>query len=327
LNLDAALQPYISQVDEEIKKYLTTPEPANLYNAVRHLFQAGGKRLRPVMSLISAQAVGGESSLVLPYAAAIEMLHTFTLIHDDIMDHSLKRRGQDSVHAKYGEATAILAGDVLIAQAYDTLADLKVSPELFREIIQDFSAMTREICEGQQYDVEFEKMKRVEELKYFHMVERKTATFYEVAMKHGALIAGGDAVAARKLSEAGRLIGLAFQVWDDCLDLVGDVAKTGKPAHMDVLNGKKTLIVVYAMDKLDPLDRRKLIDLIATKDKTDEDVAAIMKFFEKSKAIAQAQDKARSFSSHAKACLAALPPSNARNLLTEIAQFAVTRDR
>jgi geranylgeranyl diphosphate synthase type I len=295
LNLDAALQPYIHQIDEELNKYLRGEKPETLYAAVRHLFKAGGKRLRPVVTLVSAQAVGGDSSLVQPYAAAVELLHTFTLIHDDIMDNSVKRRNVDSVHVKYGDATAILAGDVLLSLAFETLTRLKVSPELFREVVREFSELTKEICEGQQFDLDFESMKRVDELTYFHMVERKTATLYEVAMKHGALIAGGDAVAARKLGEAGRLIGLAFQVWDDCLDLEGEESKTGKPINIDVLNGKKTLVVVYAMEKLDPLDRRKLMDLIGKKDKSPQEVKQILTFFDKSKAVSRAKDKARTF--------------------------------
>jgi geranylgeranyl diphosphate synthase type I len=242
------------------------------------------------------------------------------------MDKSDRRRNVESVHKKYGEATAILAGDVLLSVAFETLTRLQIGPELFREVVREFSELTKEVCEGQQYDLDFERTKRIDELTYFHMVERKTATMYELAMKHGALIAGGDAVAARKLGEAGRLIGLAFQVWDDCLDLEGDPAAMGKPAISDVLNGKKTLVVVYAMEKLDPMDRRKLVDLIAKKDKSAEDVAQILKFFERSKAVSLAKDKARTFSSHAKACLAALPPSNARNLLNEIASFAVNRE-
>ncbi len=326
MNLDAALGPYIQQIDDELKKGLRGDKPEKLYEAVRHLFSAGGKRLRPVVAIVAAQAVQGDSSRVLPYAASIEMLHTFTLIHDDIMDHADQRRGVEAVHKKFGEATAILAGDVLLSGAYESLTRLDVRPELFRELIDEFSELTKEICEGQQLDIDFESTKRVDELTYFHMVERKTATLYEVAMKHGALIAGGDPVAARKLGEAGRLIGLAFQVWDDCLDLEGDEEKTGKPRMTDVLNGKKTLPVVYAMDALDPMDRRKFMDLVSNKEKSDEDVEEILTFFKKSKAVQKAKAKARDFASHAKACLAALPETNARKLLGEISNFAVTRE-
>lgn len=328
LNLEAALTPYTSQVNEELKKYVGPPrEPKELYDAVRHLFDAGGKRLRPIMCLLSAQAVGGDATEVLPYAAAVEMVHVFTLIHDDIMDKSATRRGVPAVHAKFGNETAILAGDHLQAMAFETLTRLNISSELMRDIVREFAGLVKEICEGQQYDLKFEAMRRVEELQYFHMAERKTATLYEIGMKHGALIAGGDIIHAKKLAEAGRLIGLAFQVWDDCLDLVGNAGQTGKPVNQDLFSGKKTLITVFAMDKLDPLDRRQLIDLLAKKEKTDADIKAILKLFEKSNAIKLAQEKAKSFASHAKSALQSLPPSNARTLIGEIAEFATSRDK
>jgi geranylgeranyl diphosphate synthase type I len=326
LNLEAALTPYVAQVTEELKKYIGPPkEPKELYDAVRHLFDAGGKRLRPIMCLLSAQAVGGDATEVLPYAAAIEMVHVYTLIHDDIMDKSDLRRGVPTVHAKYGQSTAILAGDLLAGMAFETLTRLNVGAEVNREIVREFAGLVKEVCEGQQLDLRFEGIRKVDELTYFHMAERKTATIYEIGMKHGAMIAGGDVTLANKLSEAGRLIGLAFQIWDDCLDLIGQTAQTGKPQNLDLFAGKKTLITVFAMEKLDPMDRRILVDLIAKKDKTDADVKAILKLFEKSNAIKLAQEKAKSFTSHAKSALQSLPPTNARTLIGEIAEFATNR--
>ena len=328
LNLEAALTPYVSQVTEELKKYIgPAREPKELYDAVRHLFDAGGKRLRPVMCLLSAQAVGGDATEVLPYAAAIEMTHVFTLIHDDIMDKSPLRRGVPTVHTKFGESTAMLAGDTLSALAFETLARVNIPAELHREIAKEFAGLIKEICEGQTLDLRFEGQRRIDELTYFHMAERKTATLYEIGMKHGAMIAGGDVILAKKLAEAGRLIGLAFQLWDDCLDVTGQSAQTGKPQNLDIFAGKKTLITVFAMDKLDPMDRRLLIDLLAKKDKNEADIKAVLKLFEKSGAIKLAQEKAKSFTSHAKSALQSLVPSNARNLISEIADFATSRDK
>lgn len=327
LNLEAALTPYINQIDAEVKKYLTPREPKELYEAVNHLFTARGKHLRPILTLLSAQAVGGDSHEVLPYAAAIEMVHVFSLIHDDIMDKADTRRGIEAVHKKFGQSTALLAGDLLLGLAFETVTRLNTTPELHREIIRDFSGLVKEICEGQQYDLRFESLKKVDELTYFHMAERKTGTLYEVGMKHGALIARAEATQAKKLAEAGRLIGLAFQVWDDVLDLTIDSKSTGKPALGDVFNGKKTLVTVYAMEKLDPLDRRKLIDLLSKPEKAPSDVAEVLKLFDKSGAIKLAKEKAKAFVSHAKSALGSMPPSNARNLITEIADFAVSRDK
>lgn len=327
LNLEAALTPYTNQVEAELKKYLSPREPKELYDAVKHLFDAGGKRLRPILSLLSAQAVGGDSADVLPYAAALEMTHVFTLIHDDIMDKADMRRGVEAVHKKFGPDTALLAGDTLQAMAFETLTRLNIPDPLLREIVRDYAGLVKEVCEGQQYDLRFESLRRVDELTYFHMIERKTATLYELAMKHGALIAKGDSTHAKKLAETGRLIGLAFQVWDDVLDLMGDETKLGKPTKEDIFAGKKTLITVFAMDKLDPLDRRKLVDLLAKKPKVEADIKDILKLFEKSGAIKMATEKARAFASHAKSALGNLPPTNARNLIGEIADYAVTREK
>lgn len=328
VNLEAALTPYITQVNEEIKKYIAPPrEPKELYDAAKHLFDAGGKRLRPVMCLLSAQAIGGDATEVLPYAAAVEMLHVFSLIHDDIMDRSPMRRGVETVHTKFGTETAILAGDLLQAMAFETLTRINAPPELLREIVRDFAGLVREICEGQQLDLRFEGQRRVDELTYFHMAERKTATLYEIGMKHGALIAKGDIVLAKKLGEAGRLIGLAFQIWDDCLDILGTATQMGKPTRLDLFGGKKTLITVYAMERLDPMDRRLLVDLVAKKDKTEADVKALLKLYDKANAVKMAQEKAKSFTSHAKSALQVLPSTNARNLIAEIAEFATSRDK
>lgn len=327
INLEAALTPYAHQIDNELKRYLQPREPKELYEAINHLFQAGGKRLRPTLTLLAAQASGGDSGEVLPFAGAVEMLHVFSLIHDDVMDHADQRRGVEAVHKKFGTPTAILAGDTLEAMAFETLTRLNTTPELTVEIVRDMANLVKEICEGQQYDLRFETLKRVDELTYFHMAERKSATLFEIAMKHGALVSKGEPKFAKKLAEAGRLIGLAFQIWDDVLDVSGDPDTTGKPGRADIFNGKKTLITVYAMDALDPLDRRKLIDLIQKKDKEQADVDAIMTFFEKSGAIKKARDKAKAFTSHAKSALASLPETSARALIGQIADYAVAREK
>lgn len=211
--------------------------------------------------------------------------------------------------------------------AFETLTRVNVPPELLREIVRDFAGLVKEICEGQQLDLRFEGQRRVDELTYFHMAERKTATLYEIGMKHGALIAKGDIVLAKKLGEAGRLIGLAFQIWDDCLDILGTATQMGKPEKLDLFGGKKTLITVYAMERLDPMDRRLLVDLVAKKDKTEADVKALLKLYDKANAVKLAQEKAKSFTSHAKSALQVLPPTNARNLIAEIAEYATSRDK
>lgn len=328
MRLEAVLQPYVNQINEEIQTFLKPRlKPEVLYEAVRHLPLAGGKRLRPVCSILAAQAVGGEMNDVLPFGLSLELLHSFSLVHDDIMDNDDLRRNVPTVHVKFGQSNAILAGDTLFALSIEALTKLSVDPRLLKSLFEDFAKLSVEICEGQFYDIDFEKQKKVGEMDYYHMIERKTATMFEIAMKGGGVIAGADPSLVKKLAEAGRLIGLAFQVWDDYLDIMGVEAELGKRVGSDILNGKKTLVIVKALETLDPFDRRKLYDLITLKEKTPENLDQVMGYLKKSRAIDYTRDRAKQFSSHAKAALASLPESNAKSLLVEIADYVVNRQK
>ena len=325
MNLDNVLAPYIAQVDKELKSFLNRKKPEELYEAVRHLPNAGGKRLRPIVAILSAQTCGGDINEVMPYATALELLHTYTLIHDDILDNDEKRRGVESVHKKYGNMVALLAGDALHSLAFEALCKLEVDPALFREVVGDLSKLSTEISEGQYHDMNFEKLRKVEEMDYYHMIERKTATMFEMASRNGARIAGADPSQVKKLSEAGRLMGLAFQVWDDYLDVTATEGELGKQVFADLVRGKKTLVVVRALEMLDPFDRRKLHDLIKKGDAGEANIKEIMAYLKESGAIEWVRDRAKEFSSHARTCLTSLPENSARNLLMEICSFIVER--
>lgn len=326
MNLENVLAPYIAQIDKDLKSFLNRKKPEELYEAVRHLPNAGGKRLRPISAILAAQTVGGDINEVMPFATSLELLHTYTLIHDDIMDDDEKRRGVETVHKKYGNTVALLAGDTLHSLAFEALNKLKVDPQLYREIVYDTSKLSTEISEGQYHDMNFEKLRKVEEMDYYHMIERKSATMFEVAFKTGARIAGADASQVKKLAEAGRLMGLSFQVWDDYLDVTADGEEFGKQVFADIVRGKKTLVIVRALEMLDPFDRRKLHDLIRKGDASSENVSAIMEYLKKSGAIQWSHDRAKEFSSHARTCLTSLPENSARNLLMEICSYVVERN-
>lgn len=325
MNLENVLAPYIAQIDRELNTFLNRKKPEELYEAVRHLPNAGGKRLRPITAILSAQIVGGDINEVMPYATALELLHTYTLIHDDIMDDDEKRRGVPSVHKQFGPVVGLLAGDTLHSLSFEALGKLDVDPMLFRDIVADLSKLSTEISEGQYHDMNFEKQRKIEEMDYYHMIERKTATMFETATRNGARIAGADPSQVKKLAEAGRLIGLAYQVWDDYLDVTGDDASFGKQVFADIVRGKKTLVVVRALQMLDPFDRRKLHDVIRKGDASEENVTEIMQYLKKSGAIDWVHDRAKEFSSHARTCLTALPENSARNLLMEICSYVVER--
>ncbi len=330
MNLEAALRPYLDQFNDELAKYLVKRDlkPVELYDAIRHLpITGGGKRLRPIMAILAAQAVGGDSKKIMPYGVALEILHSFTLIHDDIMDECDTRRGIPAVHAKWGLPMGILAGDTMFAMLFEILDQLEIDDKTFRSISLDVAKLAREVCEGQYWDMHFEDQKKIEELQYYHMIERKTATFFEIAMKNGAELGEGEPQQVKKLAECGRLMGLAFQVWDDYLGVTGKAADTGKPERSDILQGKKTLVYVSTHAKLDPFDRRQFVDLYKKDGKTEKEVAEIVKFMEKSGGLEYTRTRAREFSSFAKATLADLPETAAKRLLLILCEFASNRPK
>jgi len=330
MNLEAALRPYLDQFNDELAKYLVKRElkPEPLYEAIRHLpVKGGGKRLRPIVALLSAQCVGGDSKKVMPYGVALEILHSFTLIHDDIMDECDTRRGIPAVHKQWGVPMGILAGDTMFAMLFEILNQVEMDDKMYRSISQDVAKLAREVCEGQYWDMFFEEQKKIEELQYYHMIERKTATFFEIAMKNGAELGGAEPQQVKKLAECGRLLGLAFQVWDDYLGVTGKEETTGKPAYSDIKQGKKTLVYVSTHTKLDPFDRRQFVDLYKKEGKTEADIAEILKFMEKSGGLEFTKGRAREFSSFAKATLAELPETAAKRLLLILCDFASNRSK
>ncbi len=328
MNLEAALRPYLEQFSEEMKKYLVKRElkPEELYDAIRHLpITGGGKRLRPIVAILAAQTVGGDSKKIMPYGVALEILHNFTLIHDDIMDDCDTRRGLEAVHAKWGIPMGILSGDTMFALVFEVLDQLDIDDATYRSVVLDVAKLAREVCEGQYWDMHFESQKKIDEQLYYHMIEHKTATFFEIAMKNGAELAGAETQQVKKLAECGRLMGLAFQVWDDYLGVTAEDEALGKPARSDIVNGKKTLVYVATHGKLDPFDRRQFVDLYKKSDKTDEEIETILKFMEKSGGLEYARTRAREFSSFAKATLAELPETAAKRLLLLLCDFASHR--
>ncbi len=338
MNLEAAMRPYLDQFQDELEKYIVKRElePKALYDAVRHLpTVGGGKRLRPLVAILAAQTVGGDSKKIMPYGVALEILHSFTLVHDDIMDDCDTRRGVEAVHKKFDTNVGILAGDTMFALVFEILNHLEIDGEgadtKYREIVLDVANLAREVCEGQYHDMAFENQKKIDEMQYYHMIERKTATFFETAMKNGAELGGADNNQIKKLSECGRLLGLSFQVWDDYLGATASEEDTGKPAYSDIVNGKKTLVYVATHERLDPFDRRKFVDLYTKADKSDDDVQEVLKFMAKAggkdklSGLDYTKKRAREFSSFAKATLADLPETAAKRLLGLLCDYASNR--
>jgi geranylgeranyl diphosphate synthase type II len=231
-------------------------EPADLYDPASYFLGIGGKRIRPVMLLMGNELfdeIGPDAWLV---AIAIELFHNFTLIHDDIMDKAPLRRGMQTVHEKYGEPTALLSGDVMLVVAYDYLNQIHVS--YLPRILQIFNRTAKEVCEGQQLDMNFEKCRQISLPDYLHMIALKTSVLLAGSLQMGAVLGGAGEGNQRHLYAFGKNLGLAFQVQDDYLDAFGDPAKFGKKLGGDILANKKTFLLVKAMELASPSQRREM---------------------------------------------------------------------
>lgn len=257
------LQQLKQQYTAYAKQHIFDNQPTGLYEPINYILNLGGKRLRPVLVLMSCNLFSENVEKALPAAHAIEIFHNFTLVHDDIMDEAPLRRGKPTIHTKYNVNTGILSGDTMFAWVYEYL--LKVEPSLLKDIIQVFNQVAIGVCEGQQYDIDFETAAEVTLEAYLKMIELKTSVLLAGAMKIGALIGGADAEAATHLEEFGRNIGIAFQLQDDILDTYGDPKKFGKKVGGDIAQNKKTVLVIKALELATPDIRQQLLQLLSTK--------------------------------------------------------------
>lgn len=233
-------------VNKAIADTKYTEKPAELYEPITYLMQLGGKRMRPVLVLVSTELFGGNILKALDAAIGIELFHNFTLMHDDIMDKAPLRRGKPTVHAKWNESAAILSGDVMFVEAYKHM--IKVDDCILREVLAVFSDTASGVCQGQQADINFEKRDDVSLTEYLEMIRQKTAVLLAGSMQIGALIGGATQEHAKLLYEFGENLGLAFQLQDDILDVYGNPEKFGKQVGGDILSNKKTFMLIKAKE-------------------------------------------------------------------------------
>ena len=319
------LKAYSAEVDTEIDDALKTLEPEELRDASSHLIKAGGKKFRPALTILSCQAVGGNTEKALKAAAALELIHTFSLIHDDIMDNDDTRRGMKAVHKVWGEPLAILAGDTLFAKAYETIiktADDNVGYERAIDALKVLVDSCIKICEGQALDMSFEDTFEVTQDEYMNMIYKKTGALITGATGAGAIIGGATSMQINALQEYGRNVGLAFQIQDDYIDLTGDES-IGKPVGSDLVEGKKTVMVLYALEKASKEDHDRLIELLEAND--DSIIPEAMSILEKYGAIQYARALAYDCVIKAKESLVVIPDSDAKDALMKLADFVYTR--
>jgi geranylgeranyl diphosphate synthase type II len=221
-------------------------EPNNLYEPMKYIMELGGKRIRPILCLVGTEACGGQVQGALPIAHAMEVFHNFSLVHDDIMDRADQRRGLPTVHKKWNEPTAILAGDNLLVKAYESI--LSFSGNGKNEILTLFSKTATEVCEGQQDDMDFAERNEVSEADYLHMIQNKTAVLLGCSLAAGALTTNASKDVVEKLYRFAIAVGMSFQLMDDYLDAFGTSNKVGKVIGGDIMEGKKTWLYIKSME-------------------------------------------------------------------------------
>ncbi len=320
------LSKYSESIDKEIDESLSTIDPSMLCEASDHLIKAGGKKIRPSLVILSCEAVGGSGKDTLKTAASMELIHTFSLIHDDIMDKDEMRRGKPSVHMIWGEPMAILAGDTLFSKAFETVLKTNtdnIPPKRVVDALKVVADSCIKICEGQALDISFEGNLNVKEDEYITMIYKKTAALIAAATKAGAILGGGTDEQIEALAEYGRLVGLAFQIQDDYLDVVSDEEDIGKPVGSDIVEGKMTLMVVHALANASKEDKEKLISILEA---NNEDlVPDAIGIFNKYGSIEYTRNIALNNVKVAKELLDILEDSEAKESLKLIADFVLER--
>jgi geranylgeranyl diphosphate synthase, type II len=250
-------------------------EPKTLYDPNRYFLQLGGKRIRPVLCIMGNELFDAINKDAWQVANSIELFHNFSLIHDDIMDNAPLRRGMQTVHEKYGQSTALLAGDVMLVKAYDYLNS--ISKDYSRSIISLFNKTAREVCEGQQLDMDFEKQPEVGFEEYLNMINLKTSVLLAASLQMGAILGGASERNQQLIYEFGRKLGLAFQVQDDYLDAFGDPDKFGKQVGGDIKANKKTFLLIHALQVASSEQKKTINDLLLSN--TDDKVAQVLEIF------------------------------------------------
>lgn len=298
-------------------------EPYGLYEPIEYTLASGGKRLRPRLVLLAAEMFGGKEEKVLPAALAIEVFHNFTLLHDDVMDKADIRRGRPTVHVRWNDNTAILSGDQMVIEAYTLLS--RVPADRLSETLRLFNKMATEICEGQQYDMEFEGREQVSIEEYMQMICLKTSVLLATALQIGAYIAGANAAQQQALYEYGINIGLAFQIQDDILDVYGDPKTFGKAIGGDICCNKKTYMLLTALQRADDETRAELEQWLQTQDKSDEKIQAVTDIYTRTGAREVCETVMQLHTHEALSQLNALPQNDATEQLCKLAEKLVMR--
>lgn len=275
MNLDIYKDNFLEYLNEKI----VLKEPENLYKPIKYILEIGGKRLRPVLALMICDLFGGDSKKAMDAALAIEVFHNFTLVHDDIMDSAPIRRGKETVHKKWDENTGILSGDAMLIVAYQCVESYE--PELFKKLMKLFSKTALEVCEGQQWDIDFETRNDVSIDDYIKMITYKTSVLIGAAMEMGAMIANVSEKESKAIYNFGLYLGLAFQLQDDYLDTFGNAETFGKQIGGDIIENKKTFLYLKALEVCEEAEKKQLILAYNSEDLKGDKVEKVTSIFKK----------------------------------------------
>ena len=273
----------LSKTAKWVNSYLLSRldgSPRGLYRAASHLIEHGGKRLRPYLVIKSCEVLGGTAKQALPAAAAVEMIHNFTLVHDDIMDNDEMRHGVSTVHTKFGIPVGILAGDVLFSKAFETISlqGLKTSKEVSLALVSKLAKACVDVCEGQILDVVMAGSQKIPtENQYIRMIEKKTAALFEVSCAMGAICANTKQKDVSNLSTFGKNLGIAFQIVDDLIGITGDSRVTKKPVGNDIREGKKSLPILLAINRANDRNMRTILNVFGNNSSSKDEIAEVVK--------------------------------------------------
>jgi geranylgeranyl diphosphate synthase, type II len=314
-----------ARIEQQLAELQLPEEPIELYDAVRYALEGGGKRLRPVLLLLAAEAAGGRADDAIPAALAVEIFHTFTLVHDDIMDNAAERRGRPAVHIVWNESTAILSGDFLMGLSYELLARSRTHD--LAGLVHRFHRMVAAVCEGQALDDAFACREDVSVQEYLDMISRKTGALLECTMELGAIIASADSATTRLLARTGRELGRAFQIQDDLLDLTADDPGWGKTIGGDLVEAKKTFLLLHALERAGDEDRAWFERIVREGGLATDLVPEARS---RMSTLGVLQDAAAAVDMHSAAAVDALtelPDSDAREALVWLTQQMASRGR
>jgi len=310
-------------VDEEIVKIFKNKDHFMWKNMAWYP-QAGGKKLRPFLAMVSCGALDGDENDAIKPGLSIELIHNFTLIHDDIMDDDDLRRGRQTLHKKEGLPTAINVGDALFALSFRLISEMDVEPVKIKQVLYEISQAVLKVAEGQEEDMRFETTFDIIEDEFIEMIEKKTSYLFQAAARCGAIVADASEEQVEMLGEYARKMGIAFQVQDDYLDLMGNQNDLGKPVGSDIKAGKRTLMVIHALQNLEDDDRNRLVEILEN-DSTQEEVDEAIDLLNKYDSIEYCRELAVEYANSAKDSIKSLQESNHKNILISLVDYMIER--